>query len=549
MSAEAKTATDAAGRSLGGLNDSETAGGWWRAAVARWIPTESQWFGIWATLLIVVGGFVQTLSILNPDLAWLFTLDEKWLSGQRLYIDLFEVNPPMSALMYMPAVLISKSTHILPENIVGFQVVIAICLSTALSAAVLWSQFDSPRIARRFAMCLLFLLIIFPTDVFGQRDHIATIAIIPFVSLAVARRQGLAPPRVLAILAGLGAGIAMTIKPHYALVAGLPLVFNAVSARSIRPLFRVEFWAASLVVVAYALIVEIYFSAYLGQYLGNLVVAYLHVPRSAPAFTWIYLTLAVLQVLGLVCLRISGDERARKWTLPWLMASLGGLLLFISIGKWWSYTGFAMLTFAVLPVMASMTTAGDDRPRTLRLAARLASFSAVALCMLWLRVGPQFPYVKAPLESVAPPHPKMISIADNLSVGHPLVRNLHGEWVGTSAAQVLAAGALRREELGGLSPETRVQLDRVINADRQRLLADIQRGHPDIILVDDRLFETEHFDWWKWAMADPQLARELGAYHQVGVIWHRLVVWKRNATTAGGARMTFPPDDVPSKDP
>ncbi|HXU99797.1 MAG TPA: hypothetical protein VG166_04805, partial [Caulobacteraceae bacterium] len=154
-----------------------------------------------------------------------------------------------------------------------------------------------------------------------------------------------------------------------------------------------------------------------------------------------------------------------------------------------------------------------------------------------------------PVASVAPPHPKIITITYQITVGHPLVRELHGEWVGTSSAQIMAASAIQRERFGGLDPATKAKLDQIIAGDRHRLLADIVRGRPDLILTDDRLFDDTHFDWWAWANADPQLARVLSGYHKVGVVRHRIIVWKRNLTLAGGERMRFEPDDVSSLDP
>src|SRR5690606_32249232 len=57
----------------------------------------------WATVLPVAGMLVlaasaQLLHGLNADLSWLLTVTERMLLGQRLYVDIYELNPPMSAL-------------------------------------------------------------------------------------------------------------------------------------------------------------------------------------------------------------------------------------------------------------------------------------------------------------------------------------------------------------------------------------------------------------------------------------------------------------------
>ena len=45
----------------------------------------------------------------NVDVAWLLTVGEKVLDGQRLYADILEVNPPASMIIYWPAILIART--------------------------------------------------------------------------------------------------------------------------------------------------------------------------------------------------------------------------------------------------------------------------------------------------------------------------------------------------------------------------------------------------------------------------------------------------------
>ncbi|MGH7025496.1 MAG: hypothetical protein ACREEB_18160 [Caulobacteraceae bacterium] len=489
--------------------------------------SERQKFGLWAVLILVLAAVVQAYYILNPDLAWLFTADEKWLSGQRIYSDVFEVNPPISVLMYMPAVLLSRFSHIAPEDVVLVLVLAAVCLSAFLVWKISAGVLESERLALRQVLVILFLTTIFPVDTFGQRDQIAVVALFPFVALAGARRASLNPSRLLAFLAGVGAGIAMAIKPHYALAAGLPLLLNAATARSLKPVFGLETWSASAVVLAYYITAPILFPAYFGTNLDSLLLAYVPVRESWWRLIGLHLVGLITLLGALICLRFSDDRSALRWGAPWIAAALGGVGVYLVIGKGWSYTGYGMLTFALVPILTSLTTQGEYRPLLLRWGARLLSAGTTLLCMGWLMVGPQFAYLTGPVSKIAPHHPKIISITSNIAVGHPLVRVLHGEWVGTSAAQVLAADAMKRERIGGITPATRAKLDRIIEADRQRLLADIRRGKPDIILVDQRLFRHD-FDWGRWAKADPALAAELTAYHEVELVKHRILIWQRN---------------------
>src|SRR5713101_5631390 len=51
---------------------------------------------------------LRLLMVTATDVSWLITLSEKVLDGTRLYVDLIEVNPPASVLLYLPAVALAR---------------------------------------------------------------------------------------------------------------------------------------------------------------------------------------------------------------------------------------------------------------------------------------------------------------------------------------------------------------------------------------------------------------------------------------------------------
>src|SRR3954465_10275637 len=66
---------------------------------------------LWLPLLT---GFASAIGlrlvlVANTDVSWLITLSEKMLDGQRLYVDLIEVNPPASVFLYLPLVALARA--------------------------------------------------------------------------------------------------------------------------------------------------------------------------------------------------------------------------------------------------------------------------------------------------------------------------------------------------------------------------------------------------------------------------------------------------------
>jgi len=208
-----------------------------------------RWIIVSAILLMAL--LVQMPVVLNADLSCLLTEGEKVLDGGKLGVDVFELNPPLSVYLYMPALQLARITGIAPEIIVIILVMIEIVAALVIidrAAAAAKLEADERSIT---ACVLAFLFAIFPSAVFGQREHIAVIAMTPFVAFAAIRWRGLAPGPV-AILAGLGAGLGMSLKPYLTLVVGLPIILCVLRQRSIRPLFTPEACAAAAVVIGYA---------------------------------------------------------------------------------------------------------------------------------------------------------------------------------------------------------------------------------------------------------------------------------------------------------
>ena len=62
--------------------------------------------------IIVVWLPLEINAALNEDEAWLLICAQRLLDGGRSLTDFYQPNPPMSTLMYVPDVLLSRLTHL-----------------------------------------------------------------------------------------------------------------------------------------------------------------------------------------------------------------------------------------------------------------------------------------------------------------------------------------------------------------------------------------------------------------------------------------------------
>jgi len=457
--------------------------------------------------ILLTAALVQIPLVLNADLGWLLTVDEKILDGQKLGIDLFESNPPLSVYMYMPAVLFSRLSGIAPQFIVIAMVMVEI----AGALLIIDRAAASARLeaGERNISAWLFasLLAVLPGAVFGQREHIAVIALTPFVFITALRWRGLSLGPA-AVLAGVGAGLAMSIKPFFALVVGLPVILRVFRQRSLRPLFTSEACIAAAIVIGYGALVVVLFPAYVSTYAPMVAEAYLPIRKDLSSL----LPLPIVVIAASVAfLRFSapGDFKTSGNALPWLAASVGGAASFIIQGKAWPYTALALCLFAIAAPSLHVRT------RPLRTPVLIGGLAAVLLIGVYLSSpAPRFPPLQERVQAFAK-HPRLLTITDHIGLGHPLVRQIHGTWVGSSCAQLLGAGAILRRHSAQPNAAEQAKLDGIIDFERRHLLADIRNGRPNVILVDTYLLSTFQFDWLAWANSDPDLKAELSRYREV----------------------------------
>jgi hypothetical protein len=485
----------------------------------------------WAALtfaLFVAGAVMSALSRTDVDIAWLLTMGEKMLAGQRPYVDMFEANPPMSILLYLPAVLAGHGLGVSPDAMVKVLVLAACAGSLALCARIVAPITGGRTSLWKLAAAGAFVLTVLPTGVFGQREHIAVVAMLPFLATTIARGQGRPPAVWIAALAGIGCGLAMAIKPHFALIAGGALLVTAWRLRSIRPLVALEVWAASAVVGLYALVVVVFFPAFL-SFLPVIRSAYLPVRQPLgllllwpPAIAW--LIVSVLAAL------VARTRPGAGWpTASLLAASAGGFASYLIQGKGWPYHSYPMLALASLALGAAacfgapqIVAAGETvGRRTARIgfacAGLMFAIGATGASMRWFTLKGDYHALNAPVAAIAA-RPRLLAITADIAVGHPLTRELHGHWVGSVCSQWISAGALTLEHRGGLSPAQHARLDSLMALDRRLLTHDIVVGRPDVILI------STNRDWIGWAMADPGLATALSAYKPVETV-QGVAIW------------------------
>ena len=264
-------------------------------ALRTWLPL---------ALILAAAMAVRHFVGANSDVSWEIALSEKILDGQRLYVDLMEINPPASTFLYLPAVALARALGLTPEIVVDAQVLTGALVSlTIFDDIVRRYRLLDGRQSQTAAALTLAALTILPAQTFGEREHIALIAVLPALALLVARADGVRPLLWHCLVAGTGAGVTVSIKPHFALAIACAVGFCALHLRSWRLLFVLENWIAAAIAVAYGISVVVFYPTFLTDVMPLVADVYLPVRLSllqclldTPVMLW---AAAILIILAL----------------------------------------------------------------------------------------------------------------------------------------------------------------------------------------------------------------------------------------------------------
>lgn len=454
--------------------------------------------------LVILGVFaLQVSRPLTADVSWLITVAERMLAGQRLYVDIFELNPPMCALLYLPWVWLAQLLRIAPEGIV-----VAAILGLALGALAIADKIliGARLVEERASWWVIGTLafVLLPGPNFAEREHFALLAVIPILATLAARADGQIPRLWQRIAAGIGAGFAMAIKPHFALAILLPAIYAALRQRSWRPIFGLENVVAGLVLVAFWVMVALVFPAFFTTMLP--------IAASIYAGDRVGLLLLVVQKLTwpfwgfvLVLLLLYRGQLRQPYLATTLFGAFGFFLAYLAQGKGFAYhlmPALALVVQTFLMAFATRNRGGGGWRRALPL------LPAILLSILPIIATPANPDRRAIVDLLRPLGPglRIANITPQLETTSPLQRQIGATLINSGPFLWMALGAIRIENTSK-DPGRLAEARQIEQRERDMLRNDMLRTPPDIILAG-----ADAFDWLGWAEKDPVIARLLTGY-------------------------------------
>lgn len=468
-----------------------------------------QFAGRLAAAGMIVFAFVsQMMGGLNPDASWLLTVGERMLAGQQLYVDIYELNPPMSALLYLPAVALAKLLTLPAEPIVVAGILILALVSLRVTTAML-TRAGLVENRGQFWLIALATLVILPGGNFGEREHIAVILLLPLLGVSAVRSLNLAPKPAEVVISGIAAGLVMTIKPHFAVVIFLVAAVSAFQARSWRAVFTSEHVLAGAILIGYWLVVWIGFPSFFSAMLPLASPAYLADRADLLALViGLPVVPAWLMLAGL--LLVYRPEMAMRPNAQLLAAALGFFVVYLVQGKGFFYHALPVVMLMSLVFVQSFLTR-NARGRYAAIPVALAVILVVAPGALAFRGSSDRQELMAILAPLGPGL-KIANITSQLEIASPLHRDIGGTLVNSGPCLWISLGAIRRQ-MSTDDPLVDAEMVALENYERGVLSKDLLRNPPDIILSG-----ADTFDWIAWASQDADIAALLANYEMLATI-------------------------------
>lgn len=313
----------------------------------------------WLLVILPALGLIGYLfPPINHDVGAELDVARRWLAGDRLYVDIIDINTPMVFLIHAIPEFLANQTGMIGAQWMTICTIVAILGSFWACMRVLARlPFEDHPLTRAFLPpTLMFLLAVIPNDMFAQREHLLVIAAMPYLMAAAARAKGEGLPLGLRIGVGLAAGIGFALKPQF---IAIPIMVELYIVYCIgwRAIFRdIVPWLVGGLAVAHVAFVVVATPEYFTFLIPLVLEVYARIGDentldvlTGPLIGPTLLALAPLTAASFV---LSRSKLARTIA----VFAVGGVLSAVIQAKGWRYQTLPALSATLL--LASVTFAG-----------------------------------------------------------------------------------------------------------------------------------------------------------------------------------------------
>jgi len=469
-------------------------------------------------LQLIAYFWFQSLVDLNHDTAWYLVATQKWLDGARLYTDIIEVNPPWGFYWTVPAIWLSKLTAL--DKQLSFLVFIGF-----LSAISFLSVWDSIKripdltITRKIVYAELVVIGVFwfTTPQVGQREHILILCFLPYVFNVFAEAHGVSFSKKRRIILAVLALSGIMLKPYFVMFPLAVSIYEAVAARSFRPVIKLENWIIGIGCLLYVLFVYLAHPEYFTFLLPIAFTVYGAVGGTVDQVLSALPVVVILWLLITIFLWLF-EKNQQKGVALFAITALGGAASFYLQFTGFEYHTYPFFIFAFL-FFSFILMIPQKR-------IMLYCF-AIAGILATLYFGPRpMRYQNAANQDIlqqmdnVPKNSVVMILSTFVHASFPIVLKKEWVWASRFPTQWLLPGVLDNVvRLDCDADPVKCQQNiAIMEYARKANIEDIEKFKPDFIIIDKRkkgaYINDPNFDYIAFLSEDPSFADIWENYEQ-----------------------------------
>ncbi|QDC08490.1 hypothetical protein FHY55_04180 [Oceanicola sp. D3] len=486
---------------------------WARAGQSALLP---------ALLALLAGGFVQGLTYLNHDVAWVLNSSERLLEGGTFGREIVAANPPL--IWWLNAPVAGLAGLLGSDPVATFRVVVLGLLALSLAAFNRALPASLNQLHRAVLLTGLALLLTLGAGRdFGQREHLAVALCLPWLMLMAARAEGRQVPRLTAVLAGLAAGVGLCFKPHFLAVPVFVGLYAMVRQRSLRPVLRIESLVIVLTGVAYVGATWVFARPYLAEVVPLISQVYWGFSHSIAQVVLVQISPTVL---CLVALPVALGRGRTAEAMVMALAAAGFLVAALAQAKGYSYHFYPVTALALLSLALTTLAPVATWHRMVAVGALVLGLALPALQnTLALRhrmaggaYGIDTGCLVGMVQQHVPEGGGFMAFSTHPYPGFPVANYSHRRWVAATNSRLYLPAIVRLRAQGTATPEAARVLALAEQAERAAALKDMAH-RPALVLIDARehrhAIGTLPMDFEAFYTEDPAFARIWSGYQEI----------------------------------
>jgi len=312
--------------------------------------TKNHIFNVSAFILVFASTVFWSSLYLNihmdTDTGWLIQCLERFISGGLYATDFYETNPPLSFLIYLPG----YSLHALDLINAKTSVLITFFFYMAIANLLALNLLKQLKLGHIETLAFLSFLILAQTwasnIAFGLKDHLIFIFVVPYCIYQIGLASAIEIKKRDTILTAILMAFALCLKPHYAILPVLFLIYRLITKTSVRrTLLATDFIIIELCILAFATYLFICFPNFIYKILPDLQNIYISEERFNVMDKAIFLALPILSLIAIYYVPDNKDNILIMRRLV-VSFSIFSFILFISFaiqGKGFEYQAIPFL--------------------------------------------------------------------------------------------------------------------------------------------------------------------------------------------------------------